>query len=234
MPLIHSVIFSHKDLDPAYLYKINPNHLIQTVHNNLNTILCSLCLSELKEATSLPVPPLSKRLGKACLALFCKTVCVCVCLLLVMGLRHQRVLMKRPSDAWILSRVLRRLSAASAPVAAQQLCRRPSSLKELRYFRENLCILYVRGKRVFHLVLLKKWANLPMNISSLCIYCIPEKCSSNQSESNSSLITIKAKPVYGKPEESQLLRLHPPPQSLMGSITKANQCHRAYVCYPLC
>lgn len=131
-----------------------------------------------------------------------------------MGLRHQRILMMRPSDAWILSCVLRRPSAASAPVAAQRLCHRPSSLKELHYFRENVCILYVRGKRVFHLVLPgKKRANLLINISSLCIYCIPEKCSSNQSESNSSLITIKAKPVYGKLEKSQLLRLQQPPQT---------------------
>lgn len=149
-------------------------------------------------------------------------------------------LMKRPSGAWnaeVCPQATVELHLPNVSVAASAF-----SPKELRWFCKNVSILSMHNS---FFLLLSVFYHLPLCVaqgvdtvpgccSSRRIYLITEKCRSNQSESNSGLITIKVKPVYGKAGESQLLCLHASPKASWVVLQKANQSHCKCLQYRLC
>lgn len=118
----------------------------------------------------------------------------CVCSFGHEALRHQRMLMKRPIEAWIVGRALRPPSSASAPLLPNTVLPPSSGLEGLSYFCGDLCVparcrdAALSEKRCDH----TWWENL----LEPCVFFLQESiCWLVKLKPNSSLITIKVIPA---------------------------------------
>lgn len=120
---------------------------------------------------------------------------VCACSFGHEALRHQRTLMKRPIEAWIVGRALRPPSSASAPLLPNTVLPPSSGLEGLSYFcgdRVGACTLprqdALSEKRCDH----TWWENL---LEPCVLFLLESICWLVKLQPNSSLITIKVIPA---------------------------------------